>query len=75
MLPQMEYNILIIATPTSSYYIPANGGCRRWGMCKRFFIIFLIIGSVIVTSCSKDPVESQSQEKHSIVILFENDVH
>ena len=75
MLSQMEYNILIITTPTSGYYIPASGGCRRWGMCKRFFIIFLILGSVIVTSCSKDPVESQSQEKHSIVILFENDVH
>ena len=43
---------------------------------KRHFIapLLLALAALMATSCQKDPVEPQ-QERQSIVILFENDVH
>ena len=43
---------------------------------KRHFLapLLLALAALLATSCQKDPVEPQ-QERHSIVILFENDVH
>ena len=43
---------------------------------KRHFIapLLLALAALMATGCQKDPVEPQ-QERQSIVILFENDVH
>ena len=43
---------------------------------KRHFLapLLLALAALLATSCQKDPVEPQ-QERQSIVILFENDVH
>ena len=37
--------------------------------------LLLALVALMATACQKDPVEVPQQERHSIVILFENDVH
>ncbi len=37
--------------------------------------LLLALVALMTTGCQKDPVEVPQQERHSIVILFENDVH
>lgn len=42
---------------------------------RKAFLALFAATTLFVTACGKEPVDTPSQEKHSIVILFENDVH